>query len=471
MDKVNQQVSPLRTRIFLSHATPEDNEFTRWLARKLTIAGYSVWCDLDQLKGGDYFWSKIENSIRNHSIRMIAIVSNASYLKDGVRNEWELGVTIEKQMPGFLIPVRIDNFDFSQLPITIHRKNVIDFNRGWHLGLTQLLDTLDAAQVEKSHSSDRACAKGWLPTPAEDAINWVDRQETLESNWLPITELPPAIETTKILGSERKIQLTNITRELPWFEYGDQIVGFAPRKDLVEMFKETVMLSPMTALDTESFISGGITWGDNRVLPFDARNRVVTLVRLAWDLKMEKLGLKPYELSNRQLIWYVPSGLTPKDKVEFLEANGKRRKKQLTGTSEKLKVNWHYAVSMHPVLEGIRRIELRAHIVFTDNEGQFVESARMHQLRRRFCKSWWNDRWRGFMRAFLTLAAQGTNTISLPVGGGRSIQIEASPLTFLAPKGLSDLVELNDDDDVVIDEVGVDGLEDDYQIVDEEEVG
>ena len=467
---MNQQVAPFRTQIFLSHATPEDNEFARWLAGKLTIAGYSVWCDLDQLKGGDYFWNKIEKTIRNDSIRMIAVVSNASYLKDGVRNEWELGLTIEKQIPGFLIPVRIDNFDFSQLPITIHRKNVIDFNRGWHLGLTQLLDTLDVAQVEKS-PSDLACAKGWLPTPAMDAINWVDRQETLESNWLPIRALPPGIETTRILGTERKIQVTNTTRELPWFEYGDQIVGFAPRSDLVEMFKETVMLHPMTAVDTESFITDGVTWGDKQVSAFDARNRVVTLVRQAWDLKMEKLGLKQYELSNRQLIWYIPSGLAPKDKVEFLEANGKRRKKQLTGTSEKLKVNWHYAVSMHPVLEEIRRIELRAHIVFTDREGQFVESARMHQLRRRFCKSWWNDRWRGFMRAFLALAAQGTDTISLPVGGGRTIQIEALPMTFLAPKGLSDLLELTDDDDVVIDEDSIDGADDDSQIVDEEEVG
>ena len=467
---MNQAAPPLRTQIFLSHATPEDNEFTCWLAAKLTIAGYSVWYDLDQLKGGDYFWNKIESAIRNDSIRMIAVVSDASYKKDGVRNEWDLGVTIEKQIPGFLIPVRIDSFDFSQLPITIHRKNVIDFNRGWHLGLAKLLDTLADSQIEKLSKGDLACAKAWLPTPSEGAINWVDRQETLESNWLPIIALPLAIETAKILGSERKIQLTNTNRELPWFEYGDQIVGFAPRKDLVERFKETVMLSPMSAVDTESFISGGITWGDNRVLPFDARNRVVTLVRQAWNLKMEKLGLKQYELSNRQLIWYVPAGLVPKDKMEFLEANGKRRKKQLTGTSEKLKVNWHYAVSMHPDLEGIRRIELRAHIVFTDSEGQFVESARMHQLRRRFCRNWWNDRWRGFLRAFLALVAQGADTISLPVGGGRSIQIEALPLTFLAPKGLSDLDELNDDDDVVIDEVSVDGLDDDFQIADEEEV-
>lgn len=468
---MKDEATALRTQLFLSHATPEDNEFTRWLAGKLTLAGYKVWCDLDRLKGGDYFWNKIENAIRNDCVRMIAIVSAASHKKDGVRNEWDLGVTLEKEIPGFVIPVRIDGFDFSQLPITIHRKNVIDFHRGWHLGLAQLLDTLEESLIGKSTSSDPAAAKAWLPLPPEGAIQWVDRQETLESNWLSIKALPPAIETTKLLGNERQIPITNTTRELPWFEYGDQIVGFAPREALVVMFKETVMLRPMTAVDTESFINGGITWGANQISTFDARNRVATLVRQAWDLRMEKLGLKPYELSNRRLIWYVPAGLVPKDKVEFLEENGKRRKKQLTGTSAKLNVNWHYAISMHPVLDGIRRIELRAHIIFTDSEGQLVGSvARMHQLRRRFCKSWWNDRWRGFLRAFLTLAAQGSDTISLPVGGGRVIQIGASPMTFHSPKGLSDLLEPGDDDEVLLDEIIGDCPGDDLLIEVEDEV-
>lgn len=459
----------LRQNIFLSHATPEDNEFTRWLAGKLVLAGYRVWYDLDRLKGGDYFWNKIESAIRNESVRMIAIVSEASDKKDGVRNEWDLGVTMEKQIPGFLIPVRIDGFDFSQLPITIHRKNVIDFHRGWHLGLAQLIDTLKDSQIETTVPSDPAAAKLWLPLQPVDAIEWVDRQEILESNWLRISSLPSAMETTRILGAERRIPMTNITRELPWFEYGDQIVGFAPRTDLVAMFKDVVMLVPLSAVDTESFISGGITWGNNQVSAFDARNRVATLVRQAWDLRMEKLGLKPYQLSNQKLIWYVPSGLVPKDKVEFLEANGKLRKKQLTGNSAKLKVNWHYAISMHSVLDGIRRIELRSHIVFTDSEGRPFESvARMHQLRRRFCKSWWNDRWRGFLRAFLAFAAQGTDTISLPVGGGRSIQIGALPMTFQAPMGLSDLLDLNDDDEILLDDVSGDSLDDAILIEDEE---
>lgn len=463
-------ISETRSSIFLSHATPEDNEFTRWLAAKLIVAGYNVWYDLEHLKGGDYFWNKIESAIRNDCIRMIAIVSEVSCKKGNVQNEWDLGLTVEKQLPGFVIPIRIDGFDFSQLPITLHRKNVIDFNRGWHHGLAQLLDTFQNANLPVVVNCDPMTAWAWLSALSQESIDWVDHPEVLESNWLSINSLPPAMETTIILGSERRIPETKVNRVLPWFEHGDQIVGFASRAELIELLKESVMLRPSTAVDTETFLTGGVTWGTNRVEAFEARNRIATLVRQAWDLKMERLGLKPFQLSNHQLIWYVPSGLTLKDKVEFSEANGKRRRKQLTGFSLKYKVNWHFGVSMRSVLDGTRRIELRSHIIFTNVGGEPINTSRMHQLRRSFCKSWWNDRWRGFLRAFLALAAQGCDVIELPVGSGRSIQVGAFPITFQSPKGLSDLQELIEDEDIQLDVESGEDYNDDLLIDDAGEI-
>ena len=93
-----------RSTIFISHANPEDNEFVRWLASKLTLAGYVVWCDLDRLKGGDIFWNEVESCLRNDTIRLVAVVSEASYTKSGVRNEWDLGITLDKDIAGFVVP-------------------------------------------------------------------------------------------------------------------------------------------------------------------------------------------------------------------------------------------------------------------------------------------------------------------------------------------------------------------------------
>lgn len=67
-----------REAIFISHATPEDNGFVRWLGARLELAGFRVWHDLDRLKGGDHFWDKIEKAIREESFRFLAVVSKVS---------------------------------------------------------------------------------------------------------------------------------------------------------------------------------------------------------------------------------------------------------------------------------------------------------------------------------------------------------------------------------------------------------
>jgi len=36
----------MRNKIFISHAAPDDNDFTKWLALKLIALGYEVWCDV-----------------------------------------------------------------------------------------------------------------------------------------------------------------------------------------------------------------------------------------------------------------------------------------------------------------------------------------------------------------------------------------------------------------------------------------
>jgi len=49
----------MRNRIFISHTTPDDIDFTRWLSLKLIGMGYEVWCDILKLDKGVDFWSSI----------------------------------------------------------------------------------------------------------------------------------------------------------------------------------------------------------------------------------------------------------------------------------------------------------------------------------------------------------------------------------------------------------------------------
>lgn len=439
-----------RESIFISHATPEDSGFVSWLGARLELAGFSVWHDLGQLKGGDYFWDKIEGAIRNKSFRFLAVVSKVAVDKQGVKDEWALAQTIEKSLPGFVIPLRLDDYDFSLLPIGIHRKNVIDFANGWHKGLAALLDTLTEANAPKVSASDPRSARHWLAEMKEGAILRTESKESLDSTWLSVISLPP-IESARILGKEREIKLTDLNRRIPWFEHEDRIVGFAKAADLVSHMSKSVMLKPANGVDSTTFIERGSTLGDKLVSVLEARKRVANLVRQAWELSMEAKGLGVYEQSGGRKVFYVKPELTKGrgERIVFLDVNGRKRRKALNGRSERRKANWCYAIGIVPQFDQPWRIELRATIIFTDDEGKPLDApARAHRLRMSFCRSWWNDRWRGFLRAFLALVADGSSMIELPVGSGRKVVVSATPMMFNSPVGLSDLVPLIDDDPI-----------------------
>lgn len=437
----------MRDTIFISHATPEENAFTRWLGSKLELAGFKVWFDLDRLKGGDLFWPKIEAAIRHDTFRFLAVVSTVSVTKAGVQDEWALAATVEKSFPGFVIPIRIDGFDFSQLPITIHRKNVIDFHRGWHHGLASLTDTLDDAQAPRSAVSDPAVIRQWLPEHKDGAILRRESPESLDSTWLRVLSLPPSIETARILGPQRNIPVTQENRAIPWFQFEDRIVGFAKSADLVELMSKSAMLKEAGAVDTQSFIESGSTMGAQPIHWTDVRRRVVNLMRQAWELAMEAKGFGVHEQSGGRRVFYAPASLTGGQGkfVAFEDHDGRKRRKMLNGRSKARKANWAYAVGMVPSLDMPCRVELRATVVFFEESGEPIEAPlRAHRLRRGFCKNWWNEHWRTLQRAFLSLASAGEPEIHLPVGSGRAIVLSSSPIMFESAIGLSDAPILED---------------------------
>jgi hypothetical protein len=60
----DRQQAMERCIVFLSHATPDDNDFVVWLGARLSAAGYEVWSDVTRLLGGEFFWRNIDDAIR-----------------------------------------------------------------------------------------------------------------------------------------------------------------------------------------------------------------------------------------------------------------------------------------------------------------------------------------------------------------------------------------------------------------------
>ena len=132
-----------RNMLFLSHANPEDNLFTRWLSLRLAREGYPVWCDLTKLLGGEDFWRDAEAALRDRTAKFLFVLSKTSNQKQGTLDELALARRLGKQIPNFIIPLRIDELPSEAINIELHRLAFIDFSKSWVAGYKKLIEAME----------------------------------------------------------------------------------------------------------------------------------------------------------------------------------------------------------------------------------------------------------------------------------------------------------------------------------------
>lgn len=220
-----------RETIFISHATPDDNDFVRWLGTRLTGHGYRVWADMFGLKGGTPFWSTIEDALRYHAIKVIYVVSRKSVDpgRTGVRNELSVADTMRKtlQDPAFIIPVRIDDTPFGDFPIQVHTLNAVDFTAGWGTKLVELLDTLDAGNVPRLPGDLTVEFEMWRATMLRTATAVEEAPEPLLTNLLTVRRLPRCITFYEYGGDNTKIRPALKDTGVPHAMFNRLILTFA----------------------------------------------------------------------------------------------------------------------------------------------------------------------------------------------------------------------------------------------------
>ncbi|MDQ5980371.1 MAG: adenylate cyclase, partial [Verrucomicrobiota bacterium] len=98
--------------VFLSYAR-EDAEAARRIAEALRGFGIEVWFDMNELRGGDAWDSKIRGQIKSCALFMPLISQRTEERTEGYfRREWKLAVDRSHDMAGgrtFIVPVVIDD--------------------------------------------------------------------------------------------------------------------------------------------------------------------------------------------------------------------------------------------------------------------------------------------------------------------------------------------------------------------------
>jgi hypothetical protein len=128
-----------RDHLFISYAG-EDADLAEWLTLKLTSEGYSVWCDMIKLLGGESYPRNIDEAIKNRTFRFIALLSRASLSKPNPLKERTLALNIARsRKEDFLIPLNVDGLSPTDLDWMTSDLTFIPFYKSWAAGLDQLL--------------------------------------------------------------------------------------------------------------------------------------------------------------------------------------------------------------------------------------------------------------------------------------------------------------------------------------------
>jgi hypothetical protein len=405
-----------RETVFLSHANPEDNIFAGWLAAKLSLEGYRVWCDLRSLVGGeDDFWGEIEKVIRNETAKFIFITSHESIVKRGTKRELALADGV-RGVNNFVIPISAQDIDYrTELPAEISRSLLIDFRVSWAIGLSSLLKKLVEDSIPRAETSPLSSAsRFWQEGQQIIASTVTTERERHWTNWFPL-ELPESIYVVK---------------DIPGFPIKNQTVVHSGFRYSFSPFPQEPSVSLFGSKDTESkvttqMITSGMHFESNNhsISVFAAKKALVQLCNCLIERGLQKKGLMVYPRATGSNIYYVNHSSKVPMKLY------KRLYRNLCGNYNG--TEWHYGVSIATVLTPIPHVVIKNHVIFTKNK-QVLDNSRQISARRHVCRMWFNDRWRDLLLALmLSLSDDQKATepkISIDTDADEKLFISAMPI-------------------------------------------
>jgi hypothetical protein len=454
----------LRDMLFVSHANPENNEFAQWLSLQLAKCGYPVWCDLTKLLGGETFWTDIEQALRTRTVKFLYVLSKISNSKDGPLSELQIAANVKRDenLHDFIIPLLIDDLPHREINIQIARLTVVNFRKSWSQGLKDLLEKLESECVEQRKDFSPTAVAAWWRSQHGAAQGVTNQPEEHLSNWFPIRELPETIFMHRVSGwPNNEEEGVPLSVRYPAIRHDRYIVTFAPAR----IFESGHEIETSYQYETEQLLADALS----RALldRTQARNLTSYLLKDAWEHAMRARQLPEYELSNRTRCFWFQKNSVSDDTIHFESPNGRKSTRQVVGfkslTANKDGITpiryWHFGFQAKATLYPFVGFCVKPHVLFTDDGYTVWDSKeRLHKARRNQCSMWWNPKWRDLLLATMSHLAGGAKTVSIDIAPTRSVEVEISPVRFVAPVSFEDH-PLPDETDVVT----TDDTEDEFE--------
>jgi len=410
--------------LFVSYAG-EDGALAEWLTLKLTGQGYRVWCDQIKLLGGECYPGDIDDAIKNDTFRVLALLSKHSIHKANPRKERTLALSIGRERGiDFIVPLNVDGLSPTELDWMTSDLTFISFSGSWADGLKKLLKKLESVNAPKDVGKGQEAVCEWFSvrdTPLE-------RQETLWTNLLRITEIPKGVHRFEILN---EVDLDGLSRKWAFYCQSPRVVWSfdKPASDLQVDLRKTASVA---------WESVGTYEGMN--MGYVATNLIERCVLVHCLRKgMEEEATKRYGL-------FFPEGLFPNNRLAFENYRGKKVSISVVGERTfysaglREKNRYHISPRFKPLLWvfDIPVIRVNIRLYLTDLEGNALDSRKMVSRRKRLCRDWWNYEWLSRMMAMSAWLSDGKERVYILRTDNGNLAISGKPVRLSASFGIDE---------------------------------
>lgn len=413
--------------------------------------GYSVWIDVQSLVGGSDFWSEIDNQLRNHTVKQIVIVSK-HVRKSGVLKELSLGDAISKQIndPKFLIPIRIDNSNFSDFPPEIIRLNAFNAYPNWAADLPLLLETLEKEGVPKTGCLDSSMLRSLIEAHEQGRMQVKQEPELLWSNWFGLCEKRPQFWLYEPQGTLAQFEAWLTTVKVPHVRLGRYVATFCDQDTFRGAGDFPLNIKTVLNRSFDDLLNGGYSsYFEN---PVELKKCYVNLMRQHWNAAMEAKGLTKFRFASGQEGWFFPDEIQ-NGPIKFSLPDGQKVSRVLSGKFKDKR--WHLCLVARPRLWPEPMFRVHANVALSLNGSDSLPGEQTHKLRRRLTKSWWNNKWRDLLLAGMQAVSNGDNRINLAIGAEK-FELNSIPISTLFPVSYDAeeerAAEENDYGDIVLSE-------------------
>jgi len=422
-----------RSVVFISKATPGDDEFTLWLAPRLEAAGYTVFADILWLEPGSRWRKEITDTLQDHAAKMLLCCRDSTLSSTNVQEEIGIAEDLAKSLndPKFIIPLRLEPF---KKLLGIGELQYIDFVRGWADGLDKLLAALRRQNVPRDNSKIRI-NPNWEIYRRRSAVSTKDVPERLTSNWLRTIEVPDVIRYFEPTGA---VDIFAMSSACNGFRYPAETVqhgffSFVALNEVNKSFISTGKFSTSYEINLQKFMDEGLA--EREIRSREASNIVQSMFRQAWNTMCRDRGLLEYAYSKDAGFHASKDQLKIGQKIAWGK-QGDRRSSMLRNIARGYV--WQFGVTALPSFWPYPHFKLKSRVLFAPLNGKEAgdvidDKLKQHRLRRSVCKGWRNKQWHGRMMAFLELLSGESPYIRLPLGENTYIKLDASPILFTSP--------------------------------------